>query len=81
MKLLVLFYLIVLAHYDIASGDESKETLVTIPSLGQVRGSLMNSVGGRQFLAFRGIPYAKPPIGNLRFKVNHNSPGPHSSLQ
>lgn len=25
---------------------------------------------GENFYAFRGVPYAKPPIGNLRFKVN-----------
>lgn len=38
---------------------------------GQVRGrretSLRNKVN---FYSFRGIPYAKPPLGDLRFKVS-----------
>jgi carboxylesterase type B len=43
--------------------------LVTIPKLGQVRGSKMVSVSGKMFYAFRGIPYAQPPVGDLRFRV------------
>lgn len=43
--------------------------VATIPTLGQVRGSEMTSEAGRSFYAFRGIPYAKPPIGDLRFRV------------
>lgn len=38
---------------------------------GQIRGvrntTLLNGV---PFYAFKGIPYAKPPIDDLRFKVN-----------
>jgi len=43
--------------------------LITIPALGQVRGSFLKSVNGRRLVSFRGIPYAKPPVGNLRFEV------------
>ena len=43
--------------------------VATIPTLGQVRGSQMTSEAGRSFYAFRGIPYAKPPVGELRFRV------------
>ncbi|XP_029035421.1 juvenile hormone esterase-like [Osmia bicornis bicornis] len=35
---------------------------------GQLRGVVVENVYGGQFLAFRGIPYAKPPVGPLRFK-------------
>lgn len=39
--------------------------------LGQIRGirktSLLNNI---DFYAFRGVPYAKSPTGELRFKVN-----------
>ena len=35
---------------------------------GAIRGSKMKSKKGKKIFAFRGIPYAKPPIGNLRFK-------------
>nr|AAC36245.1 carboxylesterase [Anisopteromalus calandrae] len=35
---------------------------------GQVRGLKQISVEGIGFYAFKGIPYAKPPVGELRFK-------------
>jgi hypothetical protein len=46
-----------------------QEPTVNIPALGQLRGSQMVSFSGRKFDAFRGIPYAEPPVGNLRFRV------------
>lgn len=36
---------------------------------GNFRGTYSSSRLGMDFLAFRGIRYAKPPVGNLRFKV------------
>ena len=36
---------------------------------GQLRGSVQKSIDGFDFYAFKGIPYAKPPVGELRFKV------------
>ncbi|XP_076168705.1 juvenile hormone esterase [Ptiloglossa arizonensis] len=44
-----------------------KSPVVTVKQ-GQLRGVIEENVYGGQFLAFRGIPYAKPPIGALRFK-------------
>ncbi|XP_059056062.1 carboxylic ester hydrolase-like [Achroia grisella] len=41
--------------------------LVTNPS-GSFRGSWMETRRGRRFEAYRGIRYAEPPIGNLRFQ-------------
>ncbi|KAJ8950496.1 hypothetical protein NQ318_015240, partial [Aromia moschata] len=35
---------------------------------GVVRGKYVVTKGGRQFSAFLGIPFAKPPLGELRFK-------------
>ncbi|XP_046453239.1 esterase FE4-like [Daphnia pulex] len=45
-----------------------QEPTVDIPALGQLRGSQMVSSSGRNFHAFRSIPYAEPPVGNLRFR-------------
>uniref|UniRef100_A0A1Y1NDS8 Carboxylic ester hydrolase n=1 Tax=Photinus pyralis TaxID=7054 RepID=A0A1Y1NDS8_PHOPY len=35
---------------------------------GTLRGSLRKTWGGRSILAFQGIPYAEPPIGDRRFQ-------------
>lgn len=37
---------------------------------GQIKGSILISRNKRNFYAFQGIPYAKPPINDLRFKVS-----------
>ena len=34
----------------------------------KIVGTFMKTIGNRTVSAFRGIPYAEPPIGNLRFK-------------
>lgn len=36
--------------------------------LGRVRGSVFKTVSGRDYFAFRGIPYAQAPIADLRWK-------------
>lgn len=37
--------------------------------LGAVKGTWMQSRDGKRFNAFMAVPYAKPPIGELRFRV------------
>lgn len=46
-------------------------TLVNI-SEGTVQGKELtaSSFSRKKYFAFQGIPYAQPPVGNLRFKVN-----------
>ena len=41
---------------------------VVVTSLGKIEGSLMTTNEGRRIYSYRGIPYARPPLGNLRFK-------------
>lgn len=39
-------------------------------SSGRIRGVLNHSLfDGKSYVSFRGIPFAKPPINQLRFKV------------
>ncbi|EFX78593.1 hypothetical protein DAPPUDRAFT_105042 [Daphnia pulex] len=42
--------------------------IVNLPTLGQLRGFVAVTTTGRKFHAFRGIPYALPPVGELRFR-------------
>ena len=35
--------------------------------IGPVKGSVEYSIEGQEFYSFKGIPYAEPPIGKLRF--------------
>lgn len=54
------------------SGYSSEQLLTEIVSTskGPVRGEIVKTVQNLiDYSAFRAIPYAKPPIGDLRFKV------------
>lgn len=37
---------------------------------GKLKGVVVNGCNNVRYLAFRGIPYAKPPVGELRFKAS-----------
>lgn len=47
---------------------EMLEPIVEIND-GKLKGKLKKTFDGQQVYAFLGIPYGKPPIGELRFKV------------
>lgn len=36
---------------------------------GRLKGRTRTDYAGKTFYSFQGIPYAKPPLGELRFKV------------
>lgn len=38
--------------------------------LGRIQGLLLSSRNGKKFGAFMGVPYAQPPVGNLRLEVS-----------
>lgn len=44
------------------------EHIVTVRE-GKVRGKILTDFDGNHFYSFQGIPYAKPPLENLRFKA------------
>lgn len=46
--------------------------MVTI-SNGQVRGRVAKTFKNTTFYAFQEIPYATPPVGNLRFQVRKDN--------
>lgn len=54
--------------YFLWSSVVSCDPVITIEK-GSVRGQVLKSRDGRNYYSFTSIPYAKPPIDELRFKV------------
>ncbi|XP_045762722.1 esterase E4-like [Maniola jurtina] len=54
-------------HYNHGGAAESQQPVVVSPS-GEFRGSYNTTRRGRQFESYRGIYYAEPPVGELRFQ-------------
>jgi hypothetical protein len=42
--------------------------------LGRITGYYKTSLKGRKYEVYEGIPYAQPPVGNLRFEVLKEKP-------
>lgn len=54
---------------------------ITNTSKGQVRGRRAFSIYDRvPYYAFRGIPYAQPPVGELRFQVSRDGRSKYLSI-
>jgi hypothetical protein len=58
-----LIYYLGINYYEVL--DE----IVIKTRLGELKGFSSKTREGRVFNSFRGIPYAKPPVGELRFQV------------
>ena len=52
-----------------STADVVDESIQVDVEQGTLQGKRMKSRAGRNYLAFVGVPYAKPPINELRFKV------------
>ncbi|XP_063229236.1 esterase E4-like [Bacillus rossius redtenbacheri] len=50
-------------------GRPARQFPVVATSQGQLRGSVMRSRQGKDIYAFRGVRFAEPPLGELRFKA------------
>ncbi|XP_065091204.1 juvenile hormone esterase-like [Ochlerotatus camptorhynchus] len=61
--------LIVLLAHLAATTIAHNQPPVVHTGLGSIRGSILQSRLGRKFYAFRGIRYANPPVGALRFQA------------
>ncbi|TKR83102.1 hypothetical protein L596_016748 [Steinernema carpocapsae] len=59
-------WLCVVSLFSVVCADE---LLTRNLSLGPIHGKLITTPNGVESYAFQGIPYAEPPIGDLRFKA------------
>lgn len=68
---LILWFLSFLAGIFVfgVNGRISDELRITLPNNSKLIGRVLRSHSGRSIKAFMGIPYAKPPLNELRFKV------------
>lgn len=44
--------------------------LIVETRVGKLRGKKETACNGTEYFSFNGIPYAKPPVGELRFRVS-----------
>ncbi|XP_045509451.1 carboxylesterase 3B-like [Colias croceus] len=68
MKWFLVSVSLLLALAESSSGDAGVRPEARTP-LGALRGFYMRSRRGRRIAAFTAVPYAQPPVGELRFKV------------
>ncbi|XP_023311238.1 cholinesterase 2-like [Anoplophora glabripennis] len=59
--------LLILCAISSSVADVADPTLVTLPE-GQIRGQALQSPNDNVYYAFQDIPYATPPVGELRFQ-------------
>ena len=68
----VINYLVLLATAVLCQIDQSQVAPVIDTNAGQVSGVTLKSFSGKDFLAYLGIPFAEPPVNDLRFQVCTN---------
>ena len=54
----------------LAAGVVGKEAPIVSTKSGQVLGIVEKSFESLDYFSYKGIPFAEPPTGNLRFRVN-----------
>ena len=57
---------IIISWMTMMVGGDMEEDLVVDTASGKVRGERMISDTGKKFDIWRSIPFAEPPVGNLR---------------
>lgn len=69
MQFQSILVIVTLMYLGYVAARISKELRITLPNGSKLLGRGLRSHDGRSIRAFIGIPYAKPPVGELRFKV------------
>lgn len=71
MRLFLLFLSVIVVVKQVCALAANEEIVtVSLKNGTQIRGLLRQTLfKDRTYAAFRGVPFAEPPIGKLRFKV------------
>lgn len=67
-KMFLVSALVLILLINSSSAYEENDGMIVTINDGKILGRHMLSQSGRTIRAFTGIPYAKPPVGELRFK-------------
>ena len=67
-KFVIFFLITSFSVYYFTKNSGSESVPIIKAPFGQLKGALLQTKYGRNIFAYRGIPFAKPPIGDLRFK-------------
>ena len=67
---------VLVACLGLASGEDITVSLAK----GEIRGARLDYDFGQYYYAFKGVPYARPPVKELRFKVGLGYLVPHRIL-
>lgn len=68
MNFLTVFFLASAVHFSYAFYEDKAELTLRIND-GEIVGRYITSASGRAISAFMGIPFASPPVGDLRFRA------------
>ena len=75
MRILLCAALLAVTAQGLAAALTRQDRPVVATLEGSVRGVLSSSASGRLFYSFKGIRYARPPLGQLRFQPPQRHPG------
>lgn len=67
----VTIFLLIVGIIELTLTFTSDELRITLSNGSKLVGRYLRSYSGRPIKAFMGVPYAKPPLGPLRFKVSN----------
>lgn len=62
--------LLVFSFFGLTLTFTTNELRVTLSNGSKLIGRYLRAYSGRPIRAFTNVPYAKPPVGDLRFKVS-----------